>query len=112
MDLSDCTDLLETYRRQFHVTQEQFARLTGISDQSFSQWGQGASPSPKERKAFVESDRLLHGLARVMEGIQIGSWLAQRNPAFDGSTPLEVIERGELDRIWRMIYDLDSGQPS
>jgi transcriptional regulator with XRE-family HTH domain len=78
MDLSDCTDLLETYRRQFHVTQEQFARLTGISDQSFSQWGQGASPSPKERKAFVESDRLLHGLARVMEGIQIGSWLVQR----------------------------------
>jgi len=33
------------------------------------------------------------------------------NQAFDGSTPLQVVERGELDRIWRMLYDLESDQP-
>ena len=32
-------------------------------------------------------------------------------PAFDGSTPLQVVERGEMDRIWYMLYDLGSGQP-
>jgi hypothetical protein len=31
--------------------------------------------------------------------------------AFDGSTPLQVIERGETDRIWRMIYELEFGEP-
>jgi hypothetical protein len=24
---------------------------------------------------------------------------------------LQVVERGELDRIWRMLFDLESGQP-
>jgi len=23
----------------------------------------------------------------------------------------QVVERGELDRLWRMLYDLESGQP-
>ncbi len=41
----------------------------------------------------------------------IGPWLKESNPAFDGSTPLQVIERGETDRIWRMIYELQSGEP-
>ena len=46
-----------------------------------------------------------------MEPKAIGPWLLQPNPAFDGSTPLQVIERGESDRLWRMIYELESGQP-
>ena len=52
------------------------------------------------------------GLARVIDRARAGGPLAtQPNPAFDGSTPLQVVERGELDRIWRMLYDLESGQP-
>ena len=55
--------------------------------------------------------RLLDGLARVMKPVQVGRWLKLPNAAFDGSTPLQVVERGELDRIWRMLFDLESGQP-
>ncbi len=58
-----------------------------------------------------EKDRLLDGLARVMEPTQVGRWLKAPNPAFDGSTPLQVVERGELDRVWRMLFDVESGQP-
>ena len=59
----------------------------------------------------AEMDRLLTSLARVMEPTQVGRWLKAPNPAFDGSTPLQVVERGELDRIWRMLFDVESGQP-
>lgn len=104
-------DLLKTYRAQFHVTQAQLVRLTGFSPRSVAKWGQGETPSPKQEKALVEMDRLFDGLARVIEHAQVGRWLTQSNPAFDGSTPLQVVERGELDRIWRMLYDLESGQP-
>lgn len=58
-----------------------------------------------------EMDRLFDGLARVMEPTQVGCWLKAPNPAFDGSTPLQVVERGEPDRIWRMLFDVESGQP-
>jgi hypothetical protein len=76
-----------------------------------AKWSQGESPSPKQEKALVEMDRLLDGLARVMEPVQVSRWLKSPNAAFDGSTPLQVVERGELDRIWRMLFDLESGQP-
>jgi hypothetical protein len=32
------------------------------------------------------------------------------NPAFEGSTPLQVIERGESDRLWRMIWEASDGE--
>jgi hypothetical protein len=32
-------------------------------------------------------------------------------PAFDGSTPVQVIERGQPDRIWRMLYYAEPGKP-
>jgi hypothetical protein len=108
---SGYADLLKTYRTEFHVTQAQLVRLTGFSPRSVAKWAQGATPSPKQEKALVEMDRLFDGLARVIPPAQVGRWLAQPNPAFDGSTPLQVVERGESDRIWRMLYDLESGQP-
>jgi hypothetical protein len=107
----DYTSLLVHYRNTFHLPQPLVVRLTGFSPRSVTKWSQGEPPSPRQEKALVEMDRLLDGLSRVMEPAQIGRWLKQPNAAFDGSTPLQVVERGELDRIWRMLYDLESGQP-
>jgi len=109
--VTDYGVLLKTYRAQYHVTQAQLVRLTGFSPRSVAKWSQGETPSPKQEKALIEMDRLFDSLARVMEPAQVGRWLTQPNFAFDGSTPLQVVERGELDRIWRMLYDLESGQP-
>jgi Protein of unknown function (DUF2384) len=103
--------LLVHYRNTFHLPQPALVRLTGFSPRSIAKWSQGELPSAKQEKALVEMDRLLDGLSRVMEPAQVGRWLKQPNTAFDGSTPLQVVERGELDRIWRMLYDLESGQP-
>lgn len=60
---------------------------------------------------MVELDRLLVGLARVMEPAQVARWLVRPSPAFDGSTPMHIMERGEQDRLWRMLYAIESGQP-
>ena len=93
------------------MAQPVVVRLTGFSPRSVAKWSEGITPSPKQEKALVEMDRLLDGLSRVMQPAQIGQWLKRPHPAFDGSTPLQVVERGEIDRIWRMLYDLESGQP-
>lgn len=107
----DYPGLLRHYRDTFHLAQPLLVRLTGFSPRSVAKWSQGETPSVKQEKALVETDRLLDGLSRVMEPAQVGRWLKQPNSAFDGSTPLQVVERGELDRIWSMLYDLESGQP-
>lgn len=107
----DYPGLLLHYRETFRLPQPLLVRLTGFSPRSVAKWSQGETPSPKQEKALVEADRLLDGLSRVMKPAQVGAWLKQPNAAFDGSTPLQVVERGEVDRIWRMLYDLESGQP-
>jgi hypothetical protein len=107
----DYAGLLQHYRTAFKMPQPIVVRLTGFSPRSVAKWSEGVPPSPKQEKALVEMDRLLDGLARVLQPVQVGQWLKSPNPAFDGSTPLQVVERGEIDRIWRMLYDLESGQP-
>ena len=42
----------------------------------------------------------------------IPGWLDSPNEVFGGLQPLEVIERGEVDRLWTMIYYLESGVAS
>jgi hypothetical protein len=108
---NDYAGLLRHYRTAFKMPQPIVVRLTGFSPRSVAKWTEGVLPSPKQEKALVEMDRLLDGLTRVIPPAQIGQWLKSPNPAFDGSTPLQVVERGEIDRIWWMLYDLESGQP-
>jgi hypothetical protein len=55
--------------------------------------------------------RFLDALAGIVKPDSIPRWLHQPNPAFDRLTPLQVIELGEMDRLWAMVYDLGSGQP-
>jgi hypothetical protein len=107
----DYAGLLQHYRAAFKMPQPIVVRLTGFSPRSVAKWSEGVSPSPKQEKALVEMDRLLDGLTRVMKPEHVGHWLKSPNPAFDGSTPLQVVERGEMDRIWHMLFDLESGQP-
>jgi hypothetical protein len=53
--------------------------------------------------------RLQEALAKVMDPKSIGHWFLQPNPAFGSLKPLELVERGEIDRLWAMIYELESG---
>ena len=61
---------------------------------------------------LTEHERLIDALSEVIEQRFVEKWLRTPNPAFGGSKPLQVIERGESDRLWEMIYFLRSGVPS
>lgn len=56
-----------------------------------------------------ERQRLIEALAEVIEPESLAHWLQRPNKRFDGSAPLQVIERGETDRLWRMIWQLREG---
>lgn len=100
------------FRRVLQLTQTEFARLVPISVRSLASLEAGAAPTEAIARKFVELERLEKSLAEVMRRETIGTWLKTPNPAFDGLKPLEVIERGEIDRLWSMIYFLRSGVPS
>ena len=104
---SGVKDFCETYA----VSQDTFSRLVGFSPRAIANWAQGRKPSTSTERRLNELSRLFSALGKLVEPEAIGPWLKEPNPAFDGSTPVQVVERGEADRLWRMIYELESGEP-
>jgi hypothetical protein len=65
--------------------------------------------APRVRTAL---ERLRRALVDVMPEDVIPSWLETECKALGGLKPIEVLERGEIDRLWRTIFFLGSGVPS
>lgn len=106
-------ELLSGLRREMGLNRADFARLVGLSERSVATWEGGADLKESSLRTIVEIGRLYSKLHRSFTTPQqLATWLKTPNNAFNGSQPLQVIERGEIDRIWRMIYFLESGSPS
>lgn len=99
-------------RQRLRMNQSVFARLLPVSVRSLATLESGTPPTDVVARRLVELKRLINSLSEVMMLESIGTWLQIPNEAFDGLKPLEVIDRGEIDRLWSMIYDLRSGVPS
>jgi len=102
---------IEKIAEKFGLRQETLSRMTGFSLRAVAGWSKGKAPSAPVRRALVEMDRLIDSLSRLMKPKDVGRWLKEPNAALDGSTPVQVIERGQSDRIWRLLYYLESGEP-
>lgn len=103
--------VVQEITNKYGLRQETISRMTGFSLRAVAGWARGKQASTPVRRALVEMDRLLDGLARLMKPKEVGRWLKEPNPALDGSTPVQVIERGQTDRIWRLLYFIESGEP-
>ena len=102
---------VSAFCKRYALKRDWLPRLTGFSHRAVANWAQGQAPSAPAVKQFTELERLFAALARLFTARSVGTWLKTPNEAFDGSTPLQVIERGENDRIWRMIYQVQTGEP-
>jgi DNA-binding transcriptional regulator YiaG len=89
-----------------------FSRLTGYSESAIAKWESGSQPDEPGLRRIRETQRFQERLAEVVSPEAIPQWLDTPNDAFDGLKPLEVIERGEIDRLWNMIFYLESGVAS
>jgi hypothetical protein len=103
---------LKDMTARYGLSYDTLTRMTGFSLRAVSNWSQGSKPSSSTGRRLTEIKRLFAALEKLVFPEAIGPWLKAPNPAFDGSTPLQVIERGETDRIWRMVYELESGEPA
>jgi DNA-binding transcriptional regulator YiaG len=99
-----------TLRAALDLTRAQFSRLLGYSERALAEWESGSRhPTAPAVRSHRELERLIGALQAVMKPSYVRTWLMTPAEAFDGLKPLEVIERGETDRIWRMVFELQSG---
>ena len=89
-----------------------FARLMGCSERALANWETGRPIQDIYKSRLNELRKLYDELAEVTEPESIGAWFAAPNEEFGGMKPIELIERGEMFRIWRMVFFLKSGTPA
>jgi hypothetical protein len=89
-----------------------FSRITGFSEKSISQWEKGKPLGKPAAAKIKEVNRLKEYLVKVVGEDDIKEWMDTPNQAFENLKPIEVIERGEVDRIWQMIFFVESGVPT
>jgi hypothetical protein len=102
---------IKAFCRTYALPQQTMTRLTGFSPRAVSGWANGERRNRSTERRLAETQRLFAALAQLVKPDAIGGWMETPNPAFADATPAQVIERGESDRLWRMIYELESGQP-
>lgn len=106
-------ELLVHLRQEIGLSRADFARLVGLSKRSVATWETGADFKESSLRTIVEVGRLYTKLRQSFASPeQLADCLKTPNQAFAGSQPLQVIECGEIDRVWRMVDFLESGSPS
>ena len=104
--------LVAALRAKLRLPRRMFSRLTGFSERAIADWEKGGTISEPGLRRMREIERFQERLAEVVKPEAIPEWLETPNAAFDGLKPLEVVERGEIDRLWNMIFYLESGVAS
>lgn len=99
-------------RHALSMRRELFGRLVNVSVRTIAEVESSQKIVAKLRRNYVEVKRLCDALGEVVDAGELGMWLDTPNSAFGGLKPIEVIERGEIDRLWDMFYRLRSGVPA
>ena len=98
-------------RHMLRMPRETFGRLVNVSVRTIATIESEQKKAGRIQRDYVEVKRLCDALSEVVEPSALGEWFRAPNEAFGGSKPIEVIERGEIDRLWEMFYRLRSGVP-
>jgi DNA-binding transcriptional regulator YiaG len=112
VEAHDAASALVRLRKSYGLSAAQFSRLLGFTERSVTSWQSGAQePSAAAQRSIRLLERTYDTLARVMKPESIADWLLTPNRAFGGLKPIEVVERGEIDRLWEMVFRIESGMP-
>jgi DNA-binding XRE family transcriptional regulator len=98
-------------RDRLKMTRDVFSRVVNVSPRAIAAVEQEDADVAKLARPYAEVARLYEALSDVVEPNAIATWCVTPNEAFGSLKPIEVIERGEIDRLWDMVYRLQSGMP-
>jgi DNA-binding NarL/FixJ family response regulator len=94
--------------RLLQVSQESLSRILNVSARTAHRWMKGTRPRPKpELKRLHELVSLLIEVLPNEDAIR--SYLNHPNPSLDGQTPMNLLVRGEFDRVAADIQALREG---
>jgi DNA-binding XRE family transcriptional regulator len=99
-------------RDRLQMKRRTFERVVNVSERTIAKVESTAMLAEKLQRSYNELFRLVEALSEVVDPDSLGSWFDTPNEGFQGLKPIEVVERGEIDRLWEMVFRLRSGIPA
>lgn len=96
-------------RRSLGIPRPLFSTLADVSVRSLADYETKTTVPKSVRPRLNEALRLLHALLDIIPPEDLRSWLTTPNSGFQNERPLDLIQKGERDRIWAMIYQTRVG---
>ena len=103
------TEQVSGLAKEAGMNYDMLAKALSVSRRSISGWLSGQEPERINRVRINEFGRLVAELRTIIKPEKLKSWWSQPVANFGESTPLQVLERGETDRLWRMIWEIREG---
>ena len=86
--------------------------MSGLPERVVVAWKSHRLRDGPESQMLIDMHGLWLWLTEVVRLEAIPGWLESPNDELGGLTPVEVLRRGESDRIRSLIYYLASGMPN
>ena len=98
-------------RSRLKMTRPVFSRLVDVSERTIADVESGKDVARKLVRPYNEIYRLWESLSELIDPEYLGDWLQTPNQSFDDLKPIEVIERGNINQLWAMVFILQTGMP-
>jgi DNA-binding XRE family transcriptional regulator len=98
-------------RHRLAMTREVFARFARVSERTIADAEGGKNASEELVQSYNEVYRLYEALTEVVNPDCLGDWFQTPNDSFDGMVPVDVVEHGNINRLWSMVFRLQTGMP-
>ncbi len=98
-------------REQLGMTRPVFARIAGVSERTVAGWESGSQPSTAGARSLSQLRAVVAACERVVQADYVGTWLVTPNEALGGLKAIECIERGETERVLRVLFFWEAGIP-
>jgi uncharacterized protein (DUF2384 family) len=82
-------------------------KAAGTKTFTFEEWRREVDLLTQQKD--IEIARLHSALVEILHVTSVDSWMETPNPSLDGFTPEDLVQRGEIDRIWRIIHRREAG---
>jgi hypothetical protein len=86
------------------MSRDDFCRLLNVSVRTLADVEYCRNQGEKLCRPYAELARLCRALSGLMPIEAIRSWFTLPGARSDGLKPFELIERGEIDRLWELVF--------
>lgn len=98
-------------RDRLGMPRQMFGRIVNVAERTIAKVEAGDDGAEKLKRPYNEVYRLWEALCELVDPESLGLWFQTPNDSFDGLKPVEIIERGEIDQLWNMVFELQTGMP-